>query len=72
MKIMFGLTNVLIALSHCCLQGENLDRIIIMVKTWFDDSYLNYMSNAHLKDYIEIGIVLIEENYELIEEIDYS
>jgi hypothetical protein len=43
-----------------------------MVKTWFDDSYLNYMPNAHLKDYIEVGNVLIEENYELIEEIDYS
>ncbi len=42
-----------------------------MVKTWFDDSHVNYMPNAHFKDYIKVGIVLVEENNELIEEIDY-
>jgi hypothetical protein len=42
-----------------------------VVKTWFDDSYVNYMPNAHFKDYIKVEIFLVEENNELIEEIDY-
>lgn len=42
-----------------------------MIRTWCDDSYVNYMPNAHFKDYIKVGIVLVEENNELIEEIDY-
>ncbi len=42
-----------------------------MIKTQFADSYVNYMPNAHFKDYIKVGIVLVEENNELIEEIDY-
>jgi hypothetical protein len=29
------------------------------------------MPNAHFKDYFKVGIVVVEENNELIEEIDY-
>jgi len=41
-----------------------------MVKTWFDDPHLNYTPNIDLKDYMEVEVVAIEENYELIENFD--
>jgi hypothetical protein len=41
-----------------------------MVKTWSDDSHLNCTPNVDLKDYMEVEVVLDEENYELIETFD--
>ncbi len=49
---------------------ENFNRIITMVKTWSDDSHLNCTPNVDLKDYMEVEVVLDEENYELIETFD--
>jgi hypothetical protein len=32
---------------------------------------LNYTTNANLKDHIKVEVVLVEENYELIQEVEY-
>ncbi len=32
---------------------------------------MNCTLNANLKDYIKVEVVLVEENYELIEEVKY-
>jgi hypothetical protein len=50
---------------------ENLDQIIMVVKNWPNDSWLNCMPTAALKDYIKIECFLVEENYDLIEEADF-
>jgi hypothetical protein len=55
---MFSLTGVLIALKHCCLKVQNLDKIISIINKWPDDLRLNYTPNVDLKDYVkaEIGL----------------
>jgi hypothetical protein len=32
---------------------------------------MNYMANASFKDYIKFEVILVEENYEFIEEFEY-
>ncbi len=63
---MFSLVSVLIALKHCHLQVQNLDQIIAIINNWPNDPCQNCTSNANLKDYLKVEIVLVEENYELI------
>jgi hypothetical protein len=70
-KRVFNLVGVLITLKCCHLQVENLDRIIILVKKWPDDSRMNWKANAIFKDYIKFEVALVEENYEFIEESKY-
>ncbi len=70
-KRVFNLVGVLITLKCCRLQVENLDRIIILVKNWPDDSRMNCKANASFKDYIKFEVALVEENYEFIEESKY-
>ncbi len=50
---------------------ENLDRIIIVVKKWPNDSCMNYKANASFKDYIKFEVTLVKENYEFIEKSKY-
>lgn len=42
-----------------------------MAKNQTKDLCLNYTPNANLKDHIKVEVVLVEENYELIEEVKY-
>jgi hypothetical protein len=49
---------------------ENLERII-MVKNWPNDLCLNCMANVNFKDYIKFEVVVVEKNYEFIEEFEY-
>ncbi len=43
----------------------------MVVKNWPNDSHLNCMANVNFKDYIKFEVVVIEENYEFIEEFEY-
>ncbi len=38
---------------------------------WPNDLCMNYMANASFKDYIKFEVILVEENYEFIEEFEY-
>ncbi len=42
-----------------------------MVKNWLDGPCHNYKPNVDLKKYLEKEDSLVEENYDLIEEVDY-
>ncbi len=50
---------------------EKLDRIIITIKSWQDDMRMNCMPNESFKDYIKPKVVLVEKNYEFIENFEY-
>jgi hypothetical protein len=69
---MFNLARVLKSLWHCCLQVENLDRIIIIVKNWLDDPRFNYKKKVNMKKYMKVEISLVDDNYDLIEEWNIS
>jgi hypothetical protein len=58
-------------LKHYCLQVKNLNRITIIINNWPDDSSLNYTPNANLKKYLKDEDGLVEDNYELVEEVKY-
>jgi hypothetical protein len=49
---------------------ENLDRIIMVVKNWLDYPCMNYKTNANLKDYIIFEVVIGEENYGFMENLN--
>jgi hypothetical protein len=57
-KRMFSLASVLIALRHYCLQVENLDRNIFVIKYWPNDPQLNCSVYANFKDYIKAEVAL--------------
>ncbi len=50
---------------------ENLDKIITILKNWFDDLHVNCMPNKNMKDYLKVEEPLANDNYELIEEAKY-
>jgi hypothetical protein len=58
------------ALRHYCLQVENLDWIIFMVKYWPNDPHLNCSINANFKDYIKVGGALGKKNCELMKNLN--
>ncbi len=68
---MFSLTSVLIALKHCCLKVQNLDKIIFIINKWSNAMCLNCTPNVNLKDYVKAKIGLGQDNYEFIEEAEY-
>ncbi len=68
---MFSLINVLTTLKHCHLQVQNLDQIIIIINNWPNDPRQNCTPNGNLKDYLKVEVILVEENYELIKEIEF-
>jgi hypothetical protein len=49
---------------------DNKDRIIIIVKNWFDDPQTNCKPkpNSNFKQYFKIEKLLVKDNYNLIEE----
>ncbi len=49
---------------------KKLDRIIIVVKNWLNDSCLNCTPNVHVKVY-EANAILAKENYQLINKVEY-
>jgi hypothetical protein len=67
----FNFAGVLTTSKHCHLQVENMDRIIIVVKNWFDDPHHNCKPNAILKEYLKEEDFLIKDNYDLLEEVDF-
>ncbi len=69
-KRVFSLASVLTTLWHNHLQMENLDQIIMVVKNWPNDPWLNYMPTVTFKDYMKVEF-LTKENYDLIEEADF-
>jgi hypothetical protein len=41
------------------------------VKSWLDDPCHNCKPNANLKKYLKEGDSLVEENYDLFEEVEF-
>jgi len=68
---MFNLDVVLIALKCYRLQVDNLDQIITMVNNWPNDPHLNYSRPKDLTNFLKVEFVLVENNYDLIEESNY-
>jgi hypothetical protein len=50
---MFNLAKVLMSLQQHRLQMENLDKIITIVKNWFDYPHANCMENENIKKYLK-------------------
>jgi len=48
-----------------------MDRIITIVKNWHDDLCANCIPNFDFKQYLKIEKLLVEDNYNLIEEHDF-
>jgi len=66
-----NLVGVLTILRCHCLEVQNLDRIIIIINNQPNDLHMHFTPNAYLKDYLKIKVGLIEDNYELIEKVEY-
>jgi hypothetical protein len=47
------LARVLLSLQQCHLQMENLDKIITIVKNWFNYPHTNCMANKNTKDHLK-------------------
>jgi hypothetical protein len=43
----------------------------MVLKKWPNDPWLNYMPIVAFKDYMKVECFLAEENYDLIEEVDF-
>jgi len=71
LKKMFILVIVLITMKHYCLQDQILDQIITIINNSFDDLCMNCTPNVELKDYLKVEVGLTENNYELIEKVEY-
>ncbi len=69
---MFNFARVLTSLWHCCLQVENLDWIITIVKNWPNDPCLNCKKKMNMKEYMKVEVSLADDNYDLIEERNIS
>jgi len=59
-KKMFNLAGVLTTLKRCSLQVQNLDWIITIINNWPNDPRWNCTTNANLKDYLKVEIVLVK------------
>lgn len=65
------LVKVLTCLWHCCLQVENVDWIVIVMKNWPSDPHLNCKKKMDLKKYMKMKTFLVNDNYDLIEDVEY-
>ncbi len=65
------LVKVLTCLWHCRLQVENVDWIVIVMKNWPSDPHLNCKKKMDLKKYMKVKTFLVNDNYDLIEEVEY-
>ncbi len=68
---MFNLASVLTTLKRYSLQLQNLNWITTIINNWPNDPRQNYTPNVNLKDYLKIEVVIAEENYELIKEVEF-
>jgi hypothetical protein len=46
-------------------------KFITIINNWFDELCLNCTPNVDLKDYLKVEVGLVENNYELIEKVEY-
>jgi hypothetical protein len=69
-KKVLNLVGVLTTL-RCCLQVQNLDRIIIIINDWPNDLHMHFTPNVDLKVYSKTKVGLVEDNYELIKKFEY-
>jgi hypothetical protein len=67
----FNLASVLTTLKRYSLQLQNLNWITTIINNWPNDPRQNYTPNVNLKDYLKIEVVIAEENYELIKEVEF-
>jgi hypothetical protein len=65
-KRFFSLVEVWKTLLQFCLQLENLDKIITIVKNWLYDSCMNCIPNKNMKDYLKAKASLVDDNNELL------
>jgi hypothetical protein len=62
-KRIFSLTRIFTNLRRCCLQSENLDKLIFVNKNWPYDPRISYKSPSSLVDFIE-NVLNLEEEFE--------
>lgn len=62
-----SVAGVLAALRRCCLQVENLDRIVTVVRNWPDDPRLDCVPKARLAEFLAEEATLAEENYDVFD-----
>jgi hypothetical protein len=70
-KSVFNLVRVITFLWCCNLQIENLNHNIIIVKNCPNDLCLNCKKKVHMKEYMKMEASLVDNNYDLIEEVKY-
>jgi len=68
----FNLVGVITSLRCCCLQAENLNHNIIIVKNWLNDVCLICKKKVDMKEYTKVEASLADNNYDLIEEVERS
>jgi hypothetical protein len=53
-------------LKRCCLQSQNLEKLIFLNKNWLNDPRINFKSSFNLINFIEmnVGVVgIVFENH---------
>jgi hypothetical protein len=59
-KIIFSLVGIFTNLRRCCLQSNNLDKIIFISKNWPNDPRVGCSSPSSLIELIEANVILEE------------
>ncbi len=55
------MAGILTNLNKCCLESNNLDKLIFVSKNWFNNPRVGYSSFFCLIELIEVDVVLEEE-----------
>jgi hypothetical protein len=53
----FSLAEILTSLRKCCLQSENLDKLIFVSKNWANDPRIGCKSPSSLMNFIESVLI---------------
>jgi hypothetical protein len=70
-KCVFNLVDVSTTLKCCKLHVKNLNPISTMMKNWYNDPRLNCLQHKDLINIMKVEHLLVEKNYDLIEESNY-
>jgi hypothetical protein len=70
-KCVFNLVGVSTTSRRCKLHVKNLNHISTMTKNWYNDPCSNCLQHKNLINIMKVEHLLVEENYDLIEESNY-
>jgi len=63
-QLFFSLVGIFTNLKRCCLQIDNLEKLIFVNKIWLNDSRIGCKSPSNLMEFLEEDVDLKKESEE--------